>query len=268
MGSTPTSSLPSHAVSTLGDVHGAARCRYQGITRAGAERGRSPATTSRSHCGRSSPSSSRSEWTSTSSCSTPHLDGGLRGAPAPPGTKRLGCTSGRGSSQHAKSCDPRDGRRAEYGGPSHDVHDGGADRPPGRPGRVPPRNPRFREARTDRPGHRPYNGPMYFGHGSWVVLVVFGAMFAMRALSSQRRRGGSRGAPASRSAFTGTRPRGSAGGPASGSPAPGDTTFTGIAPGWLTDPFCRHEQRYWSGSEWTEHVTDGGVPGADPPTPR
>ena len=106
MGSTPTSSPPSHPVSTLGDVHGAATCRYQGITRVGAVRGRSPATTSRSHWGRSSPSSSRSEWTST--CSTPHLDGG-------------------------------------------------ADRLPGRPGKVPPRNPRFREARTDRPG--PATGP-------------------------------------------------------------------------------------------------------------
>ncbi len=42
-------------------------------------------------------------------------------------------------------------------------------------------------------------------------------------------------------------------------------TFTGIAPGWLTDPSGRHERRYWSGSEWTEHVTDGGVPDTDPP---
>ena len=46
---------------------------------------------------------------------------------------------------------------------------------------------------------------------------------------------------------------------------PGKVPFTGIAPGWLTDPSGRHEQRYWSGSEWTEHVTDGGIPGTDPP---
>jgi hypothetical protein len=45
----------------------------------------------------------------------------------------------------------------------------------------------------------------------------------------------------------------------------GGVTFTGIAPGWLTDPSGRHERRYWSGSAWTEHVTDGGVPGIDPP---
>ena len=47
--------------------------------------------------------------------------------------------------------------------------------------------------------------------------------------------------------------------------SPGEVAFTGIAPGWLTDPSGRHEKRYWSGSEWTEHVTDGGVPDSDPP---
>ena len=45
----------------------------------------------------------------------------------------------------------------------------------------------------------------------------------------------------------------------------GGVTFTGIAPGWLIDPSGRHEKRYWSGTEWTDHVTDGGVPGSDPP---
>jgi hypothetical protein len=45
----------------------------------------------------------------------------------------------------------------------------------------------------------------------------------------------------------------------------GKVAFTGIAPGWLIDPSGRHEKRYWSGSEWTEHVLDGGVPGTDPP---
>jgi hypothetical protein len=38
-----------------------------------------------------------------------------------------------------------------------------------------------------------------------------------------------------------------------------------VPPGWFTDPSGRHQQRYWSGSAWTEHVTDAGVPGADPP---
>jgi hypothetical protein len=41
--------------------------------------------------------------------------------------------------------------------------------------------------------------------------------------------------------------------------------FTGIAAGWLIDPSGRHQQRYWSGSAWTEHVMDGGVPATDPP---
>jgi hypothetical protein len=47
--------------------------------------------------------------------------------------------------------------------------------------------------------------------------------------------------------------------------APDNGTFTGVAPGWLIDPSGRHEKRYWSGSEWTEHVTDAGIPGIDPP---
>lgn len=34
---------------------------------------------------------------------------------------------------------------------------------------------------------------------------------------------------------------------------------------WVPDPTTRHEFRYWTGSEWTEHVTDEGVPGIDPP---
>jgi hypothetical protein len=33
----------------------------------------------------------------------------------------------------------------------------------------------------------------------------------------------------------------------------------------LRDPFVRHEHRYWSGTEWTEHIMDDGVPGTDPP---
>ena len=45
----------------------------------------------------------------------------------------------------------------------------------------------------------------------------------------------------------------------------GGVAFTGIAAGWLIDPSGRHEKRYWSGTEWTDHVTDGGVPGSDPP---
>lgn len=48
-------------------------------------------------------------------------------------------------------------------------------------------------------------------------------------------------------------------------PPTSGVTFTGIAPGWLIDPSGRHQKRYWSGSEWTEHVIDDGVPGTDAP---
>ncbi|HXQ90326.1 MAG TPA: DUF2510 domain-containing protein [Acidimicrobiales bacterium] len=100
---------------------------------------------------------------------------------------------------------------------------------------------------------------MYYGHQSWIAIVIFGGLFAMRMLSSQRRRRGYGRAPFSRSSFTS---------PSAGSAGPsGGTPFTGIAPGWLADPFARHHQRYWSGSEWTEHVADDGVPGTDPPSP-
>ena len=36
-------------------------------------------------------------------------------------------------------------------------------------------------------------------------------------------------------------------------------------PGWHADPAQRHELRYWDGTDWTEHVTDGGVASIDPP---
>lgn len=37
--------------------------------------------------------------------------------------------------------------------------------------------------------------------------------------------------------------------------------------GWQADPFGRHELRYWDGSAWTAHVSDGGVQGSDEPVP-
>lgn len=33
---------------------------------------------------------------------------------------------------------------------------------------------------------------------------------------------------------------------------------------WLPDPAGRHEQRYWDGSRWTEHVSTGGTASVDP----
>ncbi len=100
-----------------------------------------------------------------------------------------------------------------------------------------------------------------YGHGSWLPIVLFAGMFAVRYLSTQRRRSGRQGRPPSRSSFTG---------PASPAPpgvdpaAASGSRGTGTAPGWFRDPFFKHEHRYWSGSEWTEHVNDDGVPGIDP----
>ncbi len=35
---------------------------------------------------------------------------------------------------------------------------------------------------------------------------------------------------------------------------------------WTPDPLGRHEHRYWDGTQWTEHVSDGGTVSVDPPT--
>lgn len=102
----------------------------------------------------------------------------------------------------------------------------------------------------------------YYGHGSWIALLVFFGLFAMRASSQRRRRGQRRSSPPASSFTDPTFPAQASDAVDTSS---GVVPFTGIAPGWLTDPSGRHEQRYWSGSEWTEHVTDGGVPGTDPP---
>jgi hypothetical protein len=40
--------------------------------------------------------------------------------------------------------------------------------------------------------------------------------------------------------------------------------------GWIADPMLRYEHRYWDGSLWTDHVSDGGVLASDallPPAP-
>jgi hypothetical protein len=49
----------------------------------------------------------------------------------------------------------------------------------------------------------------------------------------------------------------------------GTTAPYGVGPpahppaGWYTDPSRLHEERYWNGAAWTEHVADGGRPGVD-----
>jgi uncharacterized protein YxjI len=37
-------------------------------------------------------------------------------------------------------------------------------------------------------------------------------------------------------------------------------------PNWYPDPFGRHEQRYYDGTAWTEHVASHGRQSTDPPT--
>ncbi|HEX4082275.1 MAG TPA: DUF2510 domain-containing protein [Acidimicrobiales bacterium] len=119
-----------------------------------------------------------------------------------------------------------------------------------------------------------------YGHnGSWVFIVIVVAMFVLRMTAGRRRSaGGGRpgrptppygaptsspfqpGGPADPSEAVGT-PESPSGADA-GAGRPG---HTGIPAGWMVDPSGRHQQRYWSGTTWTEHVTDDGMPSTDPP---
>jgi Protein of unknown function (DUF2510) len=126
--------------------------------------------------------------------------------------------------------------------------------------------------RRPEDGAPPYTGIMYYSHGGWIAIAIFGGTFALRYLLSPRRRG--RG-PGYGNSFTRTGRPGTrvappvdpdvTAAPPRVSPASTHSTSSGLAPGWFTDPLVRHEQRYWSGTGWTEHVTDHGVPGIDPP---
>ncbi|MGO8869845.1 MAG: DUF2510 domain-containing protein [Acidimicrobiales bacterium] len=109
---------------------------------------------------------------------------------------------------------------------------------------------------------------MYYGHESWIALAIFGGMFVMRALASQRRRSASGRSPGQQRSFTAPPRTPPTAAPTERTAATATSaSSTGTAPGWFTDPFVRHQHRYWSGSEWTEHVSDDGVPGTDPPPP-
>lgn len=105
---------------------------------------------------------------------------------------------------------------------------------------------------------------MYYGHASWVVLVPLAIVLLMRLLGSRRGRPdpGRPGMPPSARSFAAPRPP---------SPVPSRgaaPAASGTPARWFVDPFARHDQRYWSGTAWTEHVTDGGVPASDPPPTR
>ena len=105
---------------------------------------------------------------------------------------------------------------------------------------------------------------MGYGHSSWIAAVIFVGVFLLRYLVMQRRRGRPPGGPGPRSPFTDPGSRHPSGGPTTLPPSGGPQS-TGMAAGWFRDPFVRHEQRYWSGTEWTDHVLDDGVPATDPP---
>jgi len=42
-------------------------------------------------------------------------------------------------------------------------------------------------------------------------------------------------------------------------------TASAVPAGWYADPSSRFELRYWSGTEWTEHVSRSGQQFTDPP---
>ncbi|MGA8726434.1 MAG: DUF2510 domain-containing protein [Acidimicrobiales bacterium] len=105
-----------------------------------------------------------------------------------------------------------------------------------------------------------------YGHSSssWLFLLLPVALIAFRALASGRRRGAPPRRPQAPPSFFVGHPSPPASAPTSSPPSPTAST-TGTPAGWFTDPFVKHEQRYWSGTEWTEHILDDGVPGNDPP---
>ncbi len=50
-----------------------------------------------------------------------------------------------------------------------------------------------------------------------------------------------------------------------GAPAAAYAAAPAAAPGgWHPDPAGRHEQRYYDGTTWTEHVVDAGIQSTDP----
>jgi hypothetical protein len=117
-----------------------------------------------------------------------------------------------------------------------------------------------------------------YGYGGSWILFLFIAMLVIRMIASRRsgsgqpRRGpgpqgygwGSGPAPGPTSAsFTPTDAPSSAASPPADAPAP--VGGYKIPPGWFPDPTGRFDQRYWSGTAWTEHVTKDGVPGNDAP---
>jgi hypothetical protein len=103
----------------------------------------------------------------------------------------------------------------------------------------------------------------YHSGGAWYVILIPAAFILVRMFAGQRRRriGGGRQSPAP-PAMSNSAVPGSAAAAPHAAYAPGPR---GIPAGWLVDPSGRFDQRYWSGTEWTDHVTKDGVPSSDPP---
>jgi hypothetical protein len=136
----------------------------------------------------------------------------------------------------------------------------------------------------------------YYGHGSSIFIVFILGIFVLRMVMSRRRQssGGRNGGPygggggpygggpygggsppinhdaSSSSSGTPTRttadPDLRSGGDIPDRPPASPSVFgqSGVPAGWMPDPSGKHQQRYWSGSAWTEHVVTDGVPGTDP----
>lgn len=130
----------------------------------------------------------------------------------------------------------------------------------------------------------------YYGFGGWLPIALIAAMIIVRMVGRSRATrppgsgpgnrppgpgvpGGTMGfgstnpGPRVGGTFGGNFPGATVQGPAAGSAgAPGSrATSRGIPPGWMVDPTGRFDQRYWSGTAWTEHVVKDGVPANDPP---
>ena len=108
----------------------------------------------------------------------------------------------------------------------------------------------------------------YYGHGSWLIVAGVLVMVVMRGLGGRRGRAGRTRSPAGRPTPAPWAGFVSGGGPGPGGPTPtsdsGIPPHTGIPAGWLPDPSGRYDQRYWSGAQWTDHVTRDGAPATDP----
>ena len=98
---------------------------------------------------------------------------------------------------------------------------------------------------------------------SIVFVAVFGTLLSIVAWSPRLQPGRQRAAGAGPEYQVGPRySPASKLGPAPGAaPAPPAAALTA----WLTDPTGRNELRYFDGSNWTEHVANGGVISADQP---